>query len=153
VARGEGSKLQVKAEGMNRASTEAQFEEMDEGPGALLWRLCQAENDSIVRLFGDVEDHNLVLDYPILSRKDEKRQADITKVQTGGNGWVSVNEARRDNGKEPLPLKVADDVLIATSKGPVPLSALEVQYYGDKNPDDEGGQDSQEGGGEEKSDG
>ncbi|MBI3654058.1 MAG: phage portal protein [Acidobacteria bacterium] len=134
------AKLQVKAEAMNRASTEAQLDEMDEGPGALLWRICQAENKSILGRFGTVEEHNLKLDYPILSQKDEKRQAEINKVRTGNSAWITTNEARRDEGKEPLDMAVADDILIPTSKGPVPLSVLQREYF-DNPQDDEADDD------------
>jgi hypothetical protein len=150
------SKLQVKAEGMTRASTEAQFDEMEEGPAALLWRLREAENQSIVLRFGTRDENNIVLDYPIMSRKDEKRQAEVSKLRLGGQSYSSVNEARRDGGLPPLDdMPVADDVLINVPQGPpIPLSVLNALYFDEQgkiraeeeNPDGGGSNTGTDGG-------
>ena len=114
----------------SRANTDSLLENADKGPGALLWRIKEMENTNIVLPFGPYEDHNCMIDYPIMSRRDEKQQAEISKTQIGGIAWSSVNEARRASGMEPRKEKVADDVLITISGGVIPLSALEKQYYG-----------------------
>jgi hypothetical protein len=139
----------------SRANTEAMFDNDQEGPAALLWRIREAENASIVRKFGKRAEHNIVLDYPIMSRKDEKRQAEISKIQTGGVPWTSINEARQSAGLEARDEEAASDILIPTPKGPVPLSAIEAHFFtgttdGDTDggeADETGGQDDQEQGG------
>lgn len=115
----------------SRANTDALLENSDKGPGALLWRIREWENQHIVLPFGPYEEHNCMIDYPIMSRRDEKQQAEITSTQNGGNSWISTNDARRANGQEPLKMKIADEVLVKTKAGPVPLSHLEKQYFGE----------------------
>lgn len=117
----------------SRANTEAMFENDQEGPGAMLWRIREAENQALVLPFGTYAENNLRLEYPVMGRKDEKRQAEVTKIQTGGSPWVTTNEARRQAGKEPLKLKVADEVLVPTKGGVIPLSAVEEQFFGADN--------------------
>ena len=114
----------------SRANTEALLENADKGPGALLWRIREMENAHLVERFGPFEEHNVRIDYPILSARDEVRQAQISKTQTGGAAWASVNEARRAGGLDPLEMRVADEVLLKSGNSLIPLSALESQYFG-----------------------
>lgn len=117
----------------SRANTESLLTNADKGPGALLWRIKEMEQSQIVEKFGPVEEHNCQIDYPIMSRRDEKQQADISSVQIGGRAWSSTNDARRASGQPAIELPIADEVLIDTPSGPVPLSALNAQYFdGDK---------------------
>ncbi len=123
-------KLQLFAERSNRASTEAQFDEMDEGPATVMWKLCQLENRAILGGFGPVSEHNIVLDYPILSAKDAKRQAEITGQQIGDQTYISINEARKENGQEALDFQSANVPLIKMPKGPpIPLDLYDQMMY------------------------
>ena len=116
----------------SRANTEAMLQNADNGPGALLWRIREMERAKIVRKFGRYEEINIDLDYPIMSKRDEKQQAEITSIQTGNGAWVSINEARRAAGLPPLDdVEAADEILIPTRQGPIPLSKLNEQFYGD----------------------
>jgi 2'-5' RNA ligase len=113
----------------SRANTEAMLENSDRGPGALLWRIKELENRNLVLKWGALTEHNCVLEYPIMSRRDEKQQAEISAVQTGKSAWASTNDARRAAGMEPSPLRIADEVLVPTSSGPIPLAYLNAQYF------------------------
>ncbi|MBA3241171.1 MAG: phage portal protein [Acidobacteria bacterium] len=133
----------------SRANTEALLENSDKGPGALLWRIRAMENSHITLKFGPYEEHNCMIDYPIMSRRDEKQQAEITSIQTGKSAWASTNEGRRAAGLNPLDLPIADEVLIPTRMGPVPLSRLNEQYFGegsepDGDPDSQDAEESEE---------
>jgi len=112
----------------SRANTEAMLENDQEGPGALLWHVRQAENAALVKPF-DVTGHdNLILDYPIMSRADVKQQAEISQIQTANTPWVTINEARRANGQQPIDMRAADEILVQSPNGLVPLSTIESQY-------------------------
>ncbi len=71
-----------------------------------------------------------MIDYPIMSRRDEKQQADITSTQTGSSAWITTNEARRAAGLPELEMPIANEVLIPAGKTRVPLSTLNEQYFG-----------------------
>lgn len=116
----------------SRANTDALLENADKGPGALLWRIRGMEQAQIVERFGPVAEHNCMIDYPVMSRKDEKQQAEVSKTQTGGVGWVSINQAARDAGKPTVDLPIADEIILKTRDGYVPLSALNAQYFDGK---------------------
>ena len=118
----------------SRANTEALLENADKGPGALLWRIKEMENQHIAQKWGPLVEHNCMIDYPIMSRKDEKQQAEISSIQTGKSAWASTNEARRAAGLEAIAgLRVADEVLVPTSAGPIPLSVLNAQFFDGEN--------------------
>jgi hypothetical protein len=116
----------------SRANTQAMFDDDLEGCAALLSRIEQLENQDLLGAFGPVEETNLKIEYPILSQRDEQRQAVISKMQVGGGAWVSANEARADTGKEQLKLPIANQVLVAANGSLVPLEALNARFY---NPD------------------
>lgn len=135
----------------SRANTEALLENADRGPGALLWRIREMENAHVVLRFGPFEEHNCMIDYPIMSRRDEKQQADITSTQTGSSAWITTNEARRAAGLPELEIPIANEVLIPISKTRVPLSKLNEEYFGEDK-DDEGVPPGSGGGGDEDED-
>jgi hypothetical protein len=118
----------------SRANTEAMLANSMEGPGALLKRILDLENAKIVRKFGRYKEHNLMLSYPIMSRRDEKQTAEVTQIQTGSGAWLSTNEARRAAGLPAIEqMPAADEILVPTSAGPIPLSVINAQYFdGDK---------------------
>jgi len=113
----------------SRANTEAMLENDQEGPGALLWHVRQAENAALVKPFDITGYDNLVLDYPIMSRSDAKQQAEISQIQTANTPWVTINEARRANGQPPIDMRAADEILVQSPGGLIPLSQIEGQYH------------------------
>lgn len=137
----------------SRANTEAMLANSMEGPGALLKRILDLENAKIVLKFGSYKEHNCKLSYPIMSRRDEKQTAEVTQIQTGDGAWMSTNEARRAAGLPAIEkMPAADEILVPTSAGPIPLSVINAQYFdGDKlkkptdSGDDTDDRDSEEG--------
>lgn len=119
----------------SRANTEAMLKNSDSGPGALLWRIRELENMRVVGSFGPVEKHNVLLDYPIMGKRDEKAQAEVTRTGLGGRGWITINEARKANGQEMLEdLEIADEVLLTVGGNVVPLSVLNDQFFVNPTP-------------------
>ncbi len=113
----------------SRANTSEMFDDDLEGPASLLSRWEQMENRELVGAFGRPEETNLKIVYPILSHRDEKRQAEISKIQMGSTAWVSMNEARQDGGNEQIELPIANQPLVVTPNGPVPLEWLNAKFY------------------------
>lgn len=120
---------------LSRANLDSQLSNAQEGLGATLWEVRNCERQSIILKFGSYEEHNCDIDYPVMNRRDEKGQAEISKTQTGGRAWVSINEARRDGGKETVPLPIADEILVDTPDGPIPLSLLQRIWDESLDPD------------------
>jgi 2'-5' RNA ligase len=113
----------------SRANTESLLENADKGPGALLWRIKEMENLHLTRKWGPVSEHNCMIDYPIMSRRDEKLQSEVSEKQTGQVPWVTINQAARDAGKPTFDLPIADEPLLKTQGSYIPLSALNAQYF------------------------
>jgi hypothetical protein len=113
----------------SRANTQAMFDDDLEGPASLLSRWEQMENHEIVGAFGKAAETNLKIVYPILSHRDEERQSNISKTQMGGAAWVAINEARQDAGNEQIELPIANQPLVTTPTGPVPLEWLNAKFY------------------------
>jgi len=112
-----------------RANTVALLDQMGEGLKDTIVRIRKMENQYIVPTYGDPKKHNCRIDYPILNQKDALKQAELTAIQMAKQPYITINEARRDAGKEPLDLKIADDVLLNSSVGLVPLTVLNNQVY------------------------
>lgn len=117
----------------NRSNTIALLDQMGEGLKDTVTRIKYAENYDIVRKYGSPAKHNLQIDYPVLSQKDALKQAQLTAVQLADQPYSSINEGRKANGLERIELPIADEVLINTSKGIVPLTALNRQLFGNDN--------------------
>lgn len=113
----------------NRANMEALLDQASEGLINTLQMIRRVENGNITKKFGPIAKHNCMLDYPLLNRKDEMKQAGISAIQLAQQAFVSENEARQDAGKDPLPFQIANEVLVDTPDGPVPLSVLEEEYF------------------------
>lgn len=113
----------------SRANTDALLTNSQEGPGALLSKIEEAENTQIVGLYGPVEEHNCRVSYPILNQRDEAAQADITKTRLANQPWATINEGRRADGLEPIDLPIADQPLIQTTQGLIPLDVLNATFY------------------------
>ncbi|HEX8564124.1 MAG TPA: phage portal protein [Pyrinomonadaceae bacterium] len=109
----------------SRANTEAMLSNDDEGPAGLLEDLMELESRVIVRRFDYLGKHNLKIDYPIMHRKDEKKQADIAKTQTGGQAWGTLNEARAMTGLPELDSKdhpFANEIIMRQGGKMIPMS-------------------------------
>ena len=116
---------------LSRANAKEMFDDDQEGPAALLWDVQEAEQRQIVESHGPVEEHNCRIHYAILGKRDERKVAEVTSIQMGRGSWISVNDARRTAGMPVIEgLKIANEILIPTKAGPVPLSKLEEQYFG-----------------------
>lgn len=130
------AKLQIAVD-ESRANTEAQFKEMSKGPLKLLERVQDLENANITLKLGDYEKHNCIISYPALAIRDEAEIAKINNLSLGGQAYISINDARRAQGTEPLDTKKhpgADDIWLTTSSGPVPMSVLELKYFKNGKP-------------------
>lgn len=115
---------------LSRANAGEMLDDDQEGPGALLWDIQETEQAQIVEGFGPVEEHNCRMHYAVLNKRDERKQADVSNIQTGGASWASVNDARRAAGMSEIDLRVAKEPLIKQPKGaPIPLSVLEEMYF------------------------
>lgn len=115
----------------SRANTEAMFDDDIQAIEGDLTRLEELETSVFINRHNYTGEINLKFSYPILHRKDEKEQAQIARLQTGDAGWVSTNEARSRTGEKPLDINdypFANDPLIKTREGPVPLSILSLKW-------------------------
>lgn len=115
----------------NKSNVVALLDEMSEGLKDTVIRVKSMENNDIVKKFGSPSRHNLQIDYPVLNRKDALKQAQLTAIQMADQPIASINEGRRDNGLEKINMPIADEILINTSIGIVPLRLLNRQLYGD----------------------
>jgi hypothetical protein len=111
----------------SRANTEAMFDDDLEGPGALLENIAELENAVIVQRWGDPEETNLMLDYPIMNRKSEKEQAGIGQIALGNQPWRTINEVRRNTGDPEIESAIADEILLNIGGTLIPLSTYEEQ--------------------------
>src|SRR5262249_15020117 len=112
---------------LSRANTDSLLANKQEGMGALLWRIQEAENANIADKFGPVSAHNAYITYAAFNYKDMQTQADVTVKQIAGQPYISVNEAREGAGKERLKMPAADEVWIpnlAINGMPASLSML-----------------------------
>lgn len=132
---------------LSRANAGEMLDDDQEGPGALLDDVEEAENRQIVEAFGDVEEHNCRLRYASVSERQLKNRAELNKTQLGGRAWATTNEARKQMGLPALEMRIADEVLVPVGqRSVVPLSVLENEYFGkgaggnegdkSKNPDE-----------------
>ncbi|HEX8115834.1 MAG TPA: phage portal protein, partial [Pyrinomonadaceae bacterium] len=112
----------------SRANTEAMLSNAVEGFGQLLFKLREMENQQIAGRFGRRSAHNVMLDYPVMGKKDEKIQSEITRTQVGGRAFVSINDAREASGLSKLKLAVADEILVDVAGLPTPLSLLQERF-------------------------
>lgn len=115
----------------SRANTDSMLGQSQEGMGAVLYDIREAFNRQIVSLFGSVKKHNCYFDYPVMNQRDEVKQTDINSKQLNNQAWVSINEARIAQGLEPLELDIANEILLNTSGGLMPLTVLN-QAFADK---------------------
>ena len=114
---------------MSRANTDSLLANKQEGMGALLWRIQEAENANIAKKFGPVAEHNCYITYSAFNYKDQAQQAEVTAAQIAGQPYISFNEARESAGKERLKIPAADEIWIpglAMNGMPVSLTMLDM---------------------------
>jgi hypothetical protein len=113
----------------SRANTEAMLDNALEALIVMLTIFRDMENSQLVRSYGPLEEINLMIEYPILSQKDELQQAQINQTQLAGMAWASINEARRASGLEQLDDEIANEILVDNgTDGLVPLSILLTKW-------------------------
>jgi len=138
---------------LSRANAGEMLDDDQEGPGALLADVEEAENRQIVEAYGPVEEHNCQLHYAILGKRDERKQAEVSSIQTGKGAWATINEARRAAGLPAIEgVKAADEILVPTRSGPIPLSTLNEQFFGEGRGKDGDKTEGPGGGGDEVDD-
>jgi len=119
----------------SRANTEAMMADDLEAIEGDLTRIIELENSVFIDRYRYLGEVNLTFSYPIMHRKDERQQAAIASRQIGNQPWASINEARVRTGEKPLdPAKFpfADEPLINTKDGPVPMSIWQDRVAADK---------------------
>ena len=100
----------LKANDPNLASAQTGFAQWREGTVLPLVRMDEEElNQSLLPLFGLEETHCLAYDNPVPADKAFELQERQTAV---AGGWRTPNEARVEEGKEPLPNEFADQLLV-----------------------------------------
>jgi hypothetical protein len=122
----------------SRANTESMSDDDDEGLIQALEMVRDIENAQIVETYGPPEEHNCMIDYPILNRKDALKQAQIGQIQGGNQAFATPNEIRTSNGLEALPNPAANEVWLNAGKGIglIALSQLDQQLQNDPDGDD-----------------
>ena len=98
-----------------------------------LTRIIELENSVFIDRYRYLGEINLTFSYPIMHRRDERQQAAIARQQTGNQPWASINEARVRTGEKPLDptrFPFADEPLINTKDGPVPMSIWQERIAG-----------------------
>jgi len=89
--------------------------------------------------FGGPE-NNLAFRFTALNLKESMTQAKINQYALGGIPWKKIDEARRDDGREPIGGKLGNSLIVMTARGPVILtegdipSAMEALEAGSKPP-------------------
>jgi HK97 family phage portal protein len=124
----------LKANDPNLASATSGFAQWREGTVLPLCRMDEEElNQSLLPLFGLDERYCLAYDNPV----PRDRQMELTERQTAvAGGWRTPNEARLEEGREPIDDPMADRLLVNGQPlgGPAPLAG------GFMSVDDAGGQ-------------
>lgn len=85
----------------SRANTEAMYDDDAEAISMEIRRVEELETSTFINRYSYLGDINLKFSYPILQQKDEVKQAEIAKKQTG-QPWASINEARMRTGEKAL---------------------------------------------------
>ncbi len=100
----------LKANDPNLASAKMGFSQWREGTILPLCRMDEQElNQSLLPLFGAEEEYFLAYDNPV--PKDES--FDLQQRQTAvAGGWRTPNEARQEEGREPIENDMADSLLV-----------------------------------------
>jgi phage portal protein BeeE len=108
---------------VNRASSETQMQQTeDHGLRPLMSLIQEYMTREVVwdESFGGPE-NGLAFRFLALNLKESKQQADINKAALAGFPWKTPNEARIDDGREPLGPEY-DDLFMVTPTGAVRLA-------------------------------
>lgn len=111
---------------VNRASAEIQAQSSeDRGLRPLMALIQDYLTEEIVwdPSFGG-PDNNLAFRFTALNLKETTAKANINKMALSGVPWKTVNEARIEDGREPLKGKQYDSLLMVTPTGAVSLDEL-----------------------------
>jgi HK97 family phage portal protein len=68
---------------------------------------------------------NLMFKFRLRSSKSHRDQADFNKAALGGVPWLSINEPRAEDGRDPV--DGGDEIIVPTPIGPMPLSIISGQ--------------------------
>lgn len=108
---------------INRATADVQQEQTeDRGLRPLLGLIQEYLTREIVwdPTFGG-SDNNLAFRFTRLNLKESLSRAQINQRALAGVSWKSINEARQEDGREPLPGKLYDSLMVITPTGAVLL--------------------------------
>lgn len=128
---------------INRANAEQQSENSDDRGSRPLMSLLQDEfTRKIVwdPSFGGSA-NNLAFRFTALNLKENLKKAQINKLALAGVPWKTPNEARREDGREPLKGDQYDKLIMATPVGAVSLDSIMTASEAMKKPEPAPAQD------------
>jgi phage portal protein BeeE len=111
---------------INRATADVQAEQSeDRGLRPLLGLLAEYLTREIVwdPTFGG-PDNNLAFKFTRLNLKESMSRASVNAKALAGIPWKSINQARREDGLEPMEGDVYDKILVVTPTGAVSLDKV-----------------------------
>lgn len=111
---------------VNRSTAEIQLQiSEDRGLRTLMALIQDYLTEEVVwdETFGG-PDNNLAFRFTALNLKETTAKAEINKMALAGTPWKTVNEARIEDGREPLDGEQFDDLIMTTPQGAVRLSEL-----------------------------
>lgn len=111
---------------VNRSTSEIQLQvSEDRGLRPLMASIQDYLTEEVVwdDSFGG-EDNNLAFRFTALNLKETTAKSNINKLALAGTPWKTVNEARIEDGREPLKGPQFDSLIMVTPTGAVSLDAL-----------------------------
>lgn len=111
---------------VNRSTAEIQLQiSEDRGLRTLMALIQDYLTEEVVwdKSFGG-PDNNLAFRFTALNLKETTAKAEINKMALAGTPWKTVNEARIEDGREPLAGEQFNDLIMTTPQGAVSLSEL-----------------------------
>jgi phage portal protein BeeE len=111
---------------INRSTSEIQLQvSEDRGLRPLMSTIQDYLTEEVVwdEAFGG-EDNNLAFRFTALNLKETTAKANINKLALAGTPWKTVNEARIEDGREPLKGPQYDSLIMVTPTGAVSLDEL-----------------------------
>lgn len=111
---------------VNRSTSEIQLQvSEDRGLRPLMSAIQDYFTEEVVwdRSFGG-EDNNLAFRFTALNLKETTAKANINKLALAGTPWKTVNEARIEDGREPLKGDQFNSLIMVTPTGAVSLEDL-----------------------------
>jgi hypothetical protein len=111
---------------VNRSTAETQLQiSEDRGLRPLMALIQEYLTAEIVwdSTFGGKE-NNLAFRFTALNLKETTQKAEINKLALSGVPWKTVNEARLEDGREPLPGPEFENLMMVTPTGAVTLDQI-----------------------------